>query len=64
LSAATENVIRDIKNGALVWRKLAGAGAESRTSVYQRSGQNTSIAMGVFLKSLYETLDAITSRYS
>lgn len=59
-----ENVIRDIKNGALVWRKLAGAGAESRTSVYQRSGQNTSIAMGVFLKSLYETLDAITSRYS
>jgi hypothetical protein len=46
-----------------VWTALADAGARSFSCLYQRSGQTTSVAMGMFLQFLEAALMAIGQRF-
>lgn len=45
-----ENVADDVAAGRLVWRGLADTGARSTTCIYQRRGQVTPAAVGLFLQ--------------
>ncbi|MDB5818739.1 MAG: LysR family transcriptional regulator [Rhizobacter sp.] len=47
-----ENVRDDVASGRLAWTGLTDAGARSQTCLYQRAGQTTSAAMGMFLEYL------------
>ena len=58
-----ENVAEDVERGTLVWTGLADAGARSFSGLYQRSGQTTSVAMGMFLQFLEAALQAIGQRF-
>jgi DNA-binding transcriptional LysR family regulator len=55
-----ENVAEDVAAGKLVWTALADPGARSVSCIYQRSGQSTAVAMGMFLGFLGAALDAIS----
>jgi DNA-binding transcriptional LysR family regulator len=59
-----ENVDEDVAQGRLVWIALADAGARSVTCLYQRAGQTTAVAMGMFLEFLEASLLAIEQRFS
>jgi DNA-binding transcriptional LysR family regulator len=59
-----ENVDEDVAQGRLVWTALADAGARSVTCLYQRAGQTTAVAMGMFLEFLEASLLAIEQRFS
>jgi len=56
-------VAEDVERGTLVWTGLADAGARSFSCLYQRSGQTTSVAMGMFLQFLEAALQAIGQRF-
>ena len=58
-----ENVAEDVAQGRLVWTGLADAGARSFNCLYQRSGQTTAVAMGMFLQFLEAELNAISRRF-
>ena len=57
------NVAEDVAQGRLVWTGLADAGARSFNCLYQRSGQTTAVAMGMFLQFLEAALQAIGQRF-
>ena len=59
-----ENVADDVAQGRLVWTALADAGARSYSCLYQRSGQTTTVAMGMFLQFLEAALTAIDKRFN
>jgi DNA-binding transcriptional LysR family regulator len=54
-----ENVAEDVAAGRLVWTGLTDPGARSFTCLYQRTGQATAVAMGMFLEFLEAALNAI-----
>ncbi|WP_454901938.1 LysR family transcriptional regulator [Variovorax gossypii] len=58
-----ENVAEDVERGTLVWTGLADAGARSFSCLYQRAGQTTAVAMGMFLQFLEAALLAIEKRF-
>jgi DNA-binding transcriptional LysR family regulator len=58
------NVDEDVARRRLAWTGLADAGARSHTCLYQRSGQTTAVAMGMFLQFLETALLAIEQRFS
>ena len=58
-----ENVVEDVAAGTLVWQGLADTGAWSHDCLYQRSGQTTTVAMGMFLEFLEAQLTAIAKRF-
>ncbi len=58
-----ENVAEDVERGTLVWTGLADAGAHSFSCLYQRAGQTTAVAMGMFLEFLEAALLAIGKRF-
>ena len=58
-----ENVAEDVAQGRIVWTALADAGSRSFSCLYQRSGQTTSVAMGMFLQFLEAALMAIGQRF-
>ena len=58
-----ENVAEDVAIGRLAWTALADAGARSVSCLYQRSGQTTTVAMGMFLQFLEASLIAIGQRF-
>lgn len=58
-----ENVAEDVAAGTLVWQGLADAAAWSADCLYQRSGQTTTVAMGMFLEFLEVQLTAIGKRF-
>ena len=45
-----ENVADDVIAGRLTWTALADAGARSHSCLYQRTGQTTAVALGMFLQ--------------
>lgn len=45
-----ENVADDVLSGRLTWTALADAGARSHSCLYQRAGQTTAVALGMFLQ--------------
>ncbi len=59
-----ENVADDVAQGRLVWTALADAGARSYSCLYQRSGQTTTVAMGMFLQFLEAALTVIDKRFN
>ncbi len=59
-----ENVAADVADGRLVWTALADPGARSASCLYQRSGQTTAVAMGMFLEFLEGALVAVDSRFA
>ncbi len=58
-----ENVVEDVAAGRLAWRPLADAGACSHSCLYQRTGQATSVAIGMFLQYLEAEFAAIRARF-
>lgn len=58
-----ENVAADVAGGRLVWTGLADAGARSHSCLYQRTGQTTAVAMGMFLQFLETALIDIGKRF-
>lgn len=58
-----ENVAADVAAGRLVWTGLADAGARSHSGLYQRTGQTTAVAMGMFLQFLEAALIDIGRRF-
>lgn len=58
-----ENVAEDVAAGRVQWTALTDAGARSFTCLYQRSGQTTAVAMGMFLEFLEAALNAIGRRF-
>ncbi|MDP9899604.1 LysR family transcriptional regulator [Variovorax ginsengisoli] len=58
-----ENVAQDVAQGRLVWTGLADAGARSFSCFYQRAGQTTAVAMGMFLAFLEAALADIAQRF-
>jgi DNA-binding transcriptional LysR family regulator len=58
-----ENVAGDVAAGALAWQGLGDSGAWSHDCLYQRSGQTTTVAMGMFLEFLETQLTAITRQF-
>ncbi len=58
-----ENVVEDVAAGALVWQGLADTGAWSHDCLYQRSGQSTTVAMGMFLEFLEAQLGVISQQF-
>ena len=58
-----ENVAEDVAAGTLAWQGLADTGAWSHDCLYQRSGQATTVAMGMFLAFLEERLTAIGRQF-
>ncbi len=58
-----ENVAEDVAAGKLVWTGLADAGARSFSCLYQRTGQTTAVAMGMFLQFLESALTTIGKRF-
>jgi DNA-binding transcriptional LysR family regulator len=58
-----ENVDEDVAAGKLVWTGLADTGARSFTCLYQRSGQTTAVAMGMFLSFLDTAMRDIEQRF-
>jgi DNA-binding transcriptional LysR family regulator len=59
-----ENVTEFVAAGRLAWTPLADAGARSHTCLYQRSGQSTAVAMGMFLQLLEVEVEAIHQRFA
>lgn len=55
------NVAEDVTAGKLLWTGLADAGARSFTCLYQRSGQTTAVAMGMFLQFLDAEISSINA---
>ena len=58
-----ENVAEDVAAGELAWQGLSDAGAWSVDCLYQRSGQTTTVAMGMFLEFLEAQLTGIAKRF-
>ena len=58
-----ENVAEHVADGRLVWTGLADPGARTQTCIYQRTGQPTAVAMGMFLQLLEARLATIQSRF-
>lgn len=58
-----ENVVEDVAAGRLVWTGLADAGARSFSCLYQRAGQTTAVAMGMFLQFLAQAIQQIEQRF-
>ena len=58
-----ENVAEDVAAGVLAWQGLADTGAWSVDCLYQRSGQTTTVAMGMFLEFLEAQLTGIAKRF-
>ncbi len=59
-----ENVAEHIADRRLVWTALSDPGAKSQTCIYQRDGQPTAVAMGMFLQLLEARLAEIQSRFN
>lgn len=57
-----ENVAEDVAAGRLAWRPLADTGARSHSCLFQRSGQATSVAVGMFLQYLEAEIATIRAR--
>ena len=55
-----ENVAQDVALGRLCWLPLADAEARSHTCLYQRVGQTTAAATGVFVQFLDAAMDQLT----
>jgi len=58
-----ENVAEDVAEGRLVWTGLADAGARSFSCLYQRAGQTTAVAMGMFLQFLEAAIAVVEKRF-
>lgn len=58
-----ENVAEDVAAGVLAWQGLADTGAWSHDCLYQRSGQSTTVAMGMFLEFLEAQLVVISQQF-
>jgi DNA-binding transcriptional LysR family regulator len=58
-----ENVAEFVADGRVAWRALADAEAHSHTCLYQRSGQTTAVAMGMFLQLLDAEIAAVQQRF-
>ncbi|MFS2052192.1 LysR family transcriptional regulator [Variovorax sp. CT11-76] len=58
-----ENVVEDVAAGRVVWTGLADAGARSFSCLYQRAGQTTAVAMGMFLQFLAQAIQQIEQRF-
>jgi DNA-binding transcriptional LysR family regulator len=58
-----ENVAEDVLKGELIWTRLTDPGARSFSCLYQRSGQSTAVAMGMFLGFFEAALTAIQARF-
>ncbi|MGE0312906.1 MAG: LysR family transcriptional regulator [Lautropia sp.] len=58
-----ENVADDVERGVLCWHALGDAAARSGSCIYQRSGQVTTAAAGVFLQHLEAALRALHARF-
>lgn len=58
-----ENVVEDVTAGRLAWTRLADPGARSFSCLYQRTGQSTAVAMGMFLEFLEAAQGAIDARF-
>jgi DNA-binding transcriptional LysR family regulator len=58
-----ENVAEDVAAGVLAWQGLADTGAWSHDCLYQRSGQSTTVAMGMFLEFLEAQLGVISQQF-
>lgn len=56
-----ENVALDLEQGRLRWLPLSDAEARSRIGLYQRTGQSSTVATGVFVQFLDEALGALPS---
>ena len=56
-----ENVALDLEQGRLRWLPLSDAEADSRIGLYQRTGQSSTVATGVFVQFLDEALGALPS---
>ncbi len=54
-----ENVAQDVAQGRLRWLPLADAEARSHTCLYQRVGQTTAAATGVFVQFLDAAMDQL-----
>jgi DNA-binding transcriptional LysR family regulator len=59
-----ENVAEDVAAGRLAWTALADPGARSHSCLYQRTGQTTTVAMGMFLQLLDASLTRIGKRFA
>lgn len=59
-----ENVAQDVAAGRLAWNALADEGARSHSCLYQRTGQATAAAMGMFLQYFEAELSAISGQFS
>ncbi len=59
-----ENVAEDVAAGRLAWTALADVGARSHSCLYQRTGQTTTVAMGMFLQLLDASLTRIGKRFA
>jgi DNA-binding transcriptional LysR family regulator len=58
-----ENVAEDVNAGRLRWTALTDPNARSFTCLYQRTGQTTAVAMGMFLEFLEAALNTIGQRF-
>lgn len=56
-----ENVLPDIAAGTLVWLPLADADARTEVGLYQREGQNASVAAGVVVQALDAAFQAFAA---
>ena len=45
-----ENVADDVQAGRLAWQALADTAARTHSGLYQRTGQTTTVALGMFLQ--------------
>ena len=60
----TENVAEAVAEGRLAWTPLVDAAALSHSCLYQRSGQTTAVAMGMFLQFMEAELAALERRFA
>jgi DNA-binding transcriptional LysR family regulator len=58
-----ENVVEDVAAGRLAWTALNDPGARSFSCLYQRAGQSTAVAMGMFLQFLEAAQGQIEARF-
>lgn len=57
-----ENVVQDVEAGRLRWLPLTETEGRAPIALYQRIGQNPSVAIGVFVQRLDETLSGLDAR--
>ena len=59
-----ENVAQDVAEGRLAWTPFVDKEAQSHTCIFQRAGQTTPVATGMFLQFLEAAVNDIHSKFA